>query len=487
MQNTPGYARSHGWSVANTTTFALSDSISLKNIIGYRSYYSRFFEDIDGGPLPLLEYGNQQKGKEFSEEFQINGSTDELNWIVGAYYERERVRSFAFTPSLAAPFLTGLKGPFNTNETPTNSSRSVFAQGTQQLSNIIEGLSLTLGGRYTKDTRRAVFGTVDRIGYTAGQITPIGIPSAGQGCTFNPIADPGILNPAFNYNPATCMVDLEKSYKRFTYTATVDYKIAPGKLIYFAHRKGYRSGGFGTRAATSSQLTPFSPETVYDFEIGTKLDFHFDNGMFLRTNIAAYKQNYKNIQRLVPFAQADGSISTNVLNAAKATIEGVEAEGTFIPVSWLELTGTAAYTKPKYKSFLFATANGTVDVANVATFAGVSKWQVSGSARVHLPTPESFAKTAVQLDYYYQSRFAGQDTPDFQPAGQTPGYGLFNARLEATDIAGRPLNAALFVRNLFDKKYSNYNYALQYSFGFASYVAGPPRMYGLELSYHFGN
>lgn len=485
-QNAPGYARSHGWSIANTTTYELSDSISIKNIIGYRRYYSNFFEDIDGSDLPLLQYGNTQRGREFSEEFQVSGKTAELNWIVGAYYEREKVRAFSNTPQLGYPFLDGIVTGYRTDEIPTNTSRSIFAQGTQELGNIVDGLSLTLGGRYTKDTRNARFGTTNALGYTPGQISPVGIPSSGQICGFNTAQDPAVLNPQYEFNPSTCLVDLNTKFSRFTYTATVDYKLAPGKLVYFAHRKGYRAGGFNTRGTSSAQFDPFRPETVFDFEVGTKLDFRFDNGMFLRTNLAVYKQNYKDIQRLTPFVQASGAVSTNVLNAARASIKGVEFEGTFIPVPGIEFNGSAAYTDPKYKSFIINTGTGPVDVSNIATFGGVSKWQASGSGRFTLPTPESFAKTVLQIDYYYQSAFSGQDSPDSNPAGRTPKYGIWNGRIEANEIAGLPLNAAIFARNIFDKKYVNFNYALQYSFGFASSVAGPPRMYGLELTYKFG-
>lgn len=67
--------------------------------------------------------------------------------------------------------------------------------------------------------------------------------------------------------------------------------------------------------------------------------------------------------------------------------------------------------------------------------------------------------------------------------GLTPGYDIMNARFELNDIAGKPLNLAIFVNNLGDKKYLQFNYALQYSVGFASSLAAPPRMYGIELRY----
>jgi len=60
-------------------------------------------------------------------------------------------------------------------------------------------------------------------------------------------------------------------------------------MIYVAHRLGYRTGGWSTRAISGFDST-FAPETVGDYELGLKLDWRF-NDMFLRTNVAGFYQN----------------------------------------------------------------------------------------------------------------------------------------------------------------------------------------------------
>lgn len=464
------------WNIANTTSYDIGGDVTVKNIFGFRKYDASGFDDFDGSPLRILENAPAQKGKEISDEFQLLGSTDRLNWILGAYYMREKVDFFTQVSGVLFPALQGTQTPFITGELTTNTSKSLFGSATQVLT---DGLSLTLGGRYTWDTRRSRFGQRNSIGFRPGDPTPVGGVSPGEMCAFNPATDPGLA--AFRYDPATCRVDVQAKFSKFTYTTSLDWKVAPGKLIYFAHRKGYRAGGFNGRATVSAQLTPFRPDVVLDYELGAKLDFRMDNGMFLRTNLAAYQQNYKDIQRLAPFFLPSGFVSTNVLNAARASIKGFEFETTFIPAKWLELSGFLSHTDPKYKSFITA----GVDIAKTATFAGTPRWQAGGTARVNLLTPESFGKTALQLNYYRQAAFPIQDTTDRQPAGLTAAYGLLNGRVEVNDAGGLPINVALFVNNIADKKYSVANYALQYNFGFASYVAGPPRMYGLEVRYTF--
>jgi len=491
-QNGVNYAKTKpAWNVANTTTYKINDSISLKNILGTRGYTADYFEDFDGSALSFLQYGNKQVGKEFSEEFQILGSTEALNWILGAYYFKEKVDAYSYTTALISPAFNFFYTPYKNEEKIQNTTKSLFASGTQKLDGLVNGLSLTVGARYTWDTRKANFGTIYQYG-TPSQYCGFSAAPTPANNNYATGGDPNILNPVLHLDPGTCLIDVAKDFSKLTYSLSLDWKFAPGKLVYIAHRRGYRAGGFGTRATTSAQVLSFDssgnaypsyfrPESVKDAEVGTKLDFKFDNGAFLRTNIAAYGQDYADIQRLVPFSTPGGGVATNVVNAAKATIKGFEFEGTFDPVKWLELTASVAHTDPQYKSFIA----GGVDVSKVATFAGSSHWQDSASVRLKLPTPQRIGEAAVQLSYYHQSSFAGQDNADTEPFGQTPGYSVVNSRFELNDVGGRPLDLDVFANNLANRKYANFNFGLQYNIGFGSYVAGPPRMYGVELRYHW--
>jgi len=476
----------YAWSAANTTSFKLTDDITLKNIVGYRKYKAGQQDDVDGSAAPLLQYGSFQQGNQFSDELQLAGDMGDLNWIVGAYYLRENNRTFSYSVNILSPIADATQNPYRTTDNSINTSKSIFGSVTKKLDGLVDGLSLTAGGRYTIDDRRAAFGTR----YAIGKPAIPGFAGSGEHCGFDPAftGNTAILAPQYNYNPATCLVDLKTRFKKFTYTVSADWKIDNGKLLYAVHRKGYRAGGFGTRAIIAAQLTPIQPEIVYDYEVGAKFDWRFDNGAFLRTNFALYHQDYKNIQRLTSFQQGF-TTGTNFVNAQKATIDGVEAEVTFVPVSWLDLSGYASYTDAKFKKFIYDTnLDGTLDsdITSVAAFGGVPKWQIGASARVTLPTPDSIGKTALQLNYYRQSKFFLQDNTYTQPGGETPAYSLVNARLELNDIAGSPFSAAAFVNNLFDKNYVSARYVLTGAVGIQADIPGQPRFYGLEVKYSFG-
>ena len=484
----------YAWNIANTTTITMGGGLSIKNIIGYRKYKAEGFEDVDGSNYPILEYGFAPKGNEFSEELQLVGSHKGFNWIVGAYYFRENVESGTAprgapgnSVNILSPLADGTQNPYNPIDNDRNTTKSVFASATKDLDFLTSGLSLTLGARYTWDTRHADFGTTYGIGFTPGQTVPTnGFKALGPHCGFDPTTDPGILQPQFHFDPATCLVHVTKDFSKLSYTASMDWKFAPGKMVYIAHRLGYRAGAWSTRAILSAGVRTADPEEVRDYEIGLKLDWRL-GGTFLRTNFAYYHQDYKNIQRLTPFQQGL-TTGTNFVNAQKATIDGFEAEATFEPTDWLTLSGFAAYTKPKFKKFLYdSNFDGTLDqdITNTASFGGVSEWQASATAEVKLPTPASVGEGRFQVNYYYQSSYWLQDNPFQLPGGQTPGYGIVGARLELNKIAGTGLNAAIFATNLFNKDYVSARYVLTDSVGFVSDIPGLPRLWGVELKYNF--
>ena len=476
--NHSGFSQTKTYTVANTTTYDMGRGIQIKNILGYVNYQSPMFEDVDGSPLPILAYGLLQNGRQETEEFQVLGSGRNYNWIAGAYYFHENVSYVSITPDELNPVLIGETLPQTIAEQDHNSSKSLFASATYDFSDYVHGLSVTAGGRYTWDTRQSQFGTTYAVGFAPGQATgnPVVPISPGQNCGF---AGSGVV-----FDPATCRTSGKVDFSKFTYNIDVDYKITPDKMIYAAHRLGYRTGGWSTRAISGFDST-FSPETVGDYELGLKLDWRF-NGMFLRTNVAGFYQNYSNIQRLVPLVFPNGSTTAIEQNAATAKIDGVEGEFTFVPNRWVTLTGFFSQTQPKYNKFIITTPTGvTQDVTDTAAFAGFPRTTFGVTGRLTLPTPEAYGETVVQANYYHQSAYIGQDTAAVEPLGTTPSYGLLNLRLEWNKVMNSQADLALFANNALNKHYASMQYSLINEIGFASKIMGPPAVYGIEATYHF--
>jgi iron complex outermembrane receptor protein len=109
----------------------------------------------------------------------------------------------------------------------------------------------------------------------------------------------------------------------------------------------------------------------------------------------------------------------------------------------------------------------------------VAKTTITAGARWTLPVPESFATAVISADYYHSSKVQSSDAI-------LPAYDLVNARFDLNGIAGTGLDASVFVRNLFDKKYLASANVGSNLLGISSGFYGAPRTYGIEMRYRFG-
>lgn len=427
------YSRGSNAGITNVTTLALSDDITLKNIINYRDIYSRERQELDGTALAVLALDQKQTARQFTEEFQVQatGFEGKLNLIVGAYYFRETgdVVTLTYAGAAAANPRRGVA---------LNVSKSVFAQADYKLT---PNLGITLGGRYTWDERR-----LDQQ-----------LRSAATGaCTFCAIAQTASDAP--------------------TYTASINWQVDSDRMIYLVTRSGYRSGGFSSSANNAAALAPFQPEKVTDYEIGLKADWTLFGGP-LRTNLAAFHSNYSQIQRTILGAVAGVPVTT-IFNAASAKVDGGEIEVTYRPVRPLELIGTAAFVSPKYKSFM----DGAIDRSG-NTFAYIPHETYRLGARLTLLEGDDGSKLLASADYYWQSRVyqAEFNTPlNLQKA-----YSLVSGRLEYSGLFNERVTIALFGRNLTKTKYFASTGDSYTSSGYVYRSIGEPRTFGAEATIKF--
>jgi len=84
----PLFSHLQNWGVTNKTVFTLSDTLSLKNIAGYRKIDFSRYQDLDGIPAFLINAIQNTYVKQYSEELQLQGSAlqNRLNFTLGGYY-----------------------------------------------------------------------------------------------------------------------------------------------------------------------------------------------------------------------------------------------------------------------------------------------------------------------------------------------------------------------------------------------------------------
>lgn len=438
--------------LANTTTLDVGN-VTIKNIFGYRRVESRSDNtDFDGSPFFIYFAPENLEERQYSNEFQILGTafSDRLDWIVGAYYFRESGNQTQRSTIVTIPQDLVRTG-FVRNE-----SKSVFAQGNFDLG-FLEGLSLTAGARYTWDDRR---------------LQQFGRNLLNNNCSSPLASQPTCIGPVF-----------EEDFGAFTYTLGLDWKIDADRLLYIAHRRGYRSGGFNLRANTAAQFQPFNPELVRDVEVGFKADWDI-GGTRLRTNLAAYYQWYSNIQRNITFIDpGTASLVTTVVNAATAHVSGFEAEVRWRPIRNLEIGGHLAHSRLRYDKFEQVLAGGVVQDLSANRIGFAPEWTGGAMVRYTQPLASDAGSLAFQADLYSQSSMQLQD---FNVVGGiSQPYTLVNFRLEWNDILGTRFSAAAYLRNAFDEIHYTGGIAIN-GLGPITKNYGPPRTFGLEIRIPFG-
>src|SRR5204862_7106401 len=142
----------------NKTRFALSDRLTLKNIVSFAWQRARRNDDEDGTTLALLDSLGSKPGtylvdsNTITEELQLQGETGgkSLNWQTGVFYEDD------YTPGASNHTYTQqvVLLPFYSNTDKTDeggTSSAVYGQGTYKLTPWLGGLRFTAGYRYTWD------------------------------------------------------------------------------------------------------------------------------------------------------------------------------------------------------------------------------------------------------------------------------------------------------------------------------------------------
>lgn len=456
-------------------------NVALKSITAYRENFTDNVLDLDGLPINMVSFYSFYDQRQFSQELQLSGTLDKLEWIVGAMFFRETSEEFAQSRSFS--FLDPATPVARTTSGDTrNTSVGFFGQLNYH---VTDRLRATAGFRYTWDQRQVVR-------------HPIADVATGE-CAI-PAADRDIPGGPCDQSQSV----------RYNYPAWVfglDYELSDDVFLYAKTSGAAMAGGWNLRGNFAPS---FSPEKVRDVEFGMKADL-FDRR--LRTNLAVFHTWQNNAQRVVARFDPQFQTSTQyVINAGNARLYGVELEATIIPWEGMTINTNFAYLHSKYKagSFLEDQTIASAGAVPAGCIAGAAGTIVCSTDRSGEPIPFApkynatigatqefklpFGTVSANLNYVYTSaKFAYSATASDQQSqsykdqvdaanalGRVAGYGLFNGRIAANFDDRWELT--VWGRNLANKRYIQ-NIANYYmAFGAVLGVTAPPRAYGMSAS-----
>jgi iron complex outermembrane receptor protein len=325
----------------------LTDTLSLAVIGAYSDMTGQLTSDADASPMNLQVTGGQQDFRWSTGEVRLSGG-DRLSWTVGAFYydgnavNRQAVsfppipygilrNSIGFPPFLAVSCITQPPGgcvipapifsnlSVNTQNIADSKSQAAFVHTITQ---ITDRFSLTLGARYSEDTK----------------------------------------DVAFDNSLVVAPINIDDNHT--DWRAGVDFKLTDDAMLYASAATGYRPPAYNPRPFTPAQAVAVGGEEATAYELGLKTDL-LDNT--LRANIAMFYTDYN--KRIVPIGGTEcipplvppttpGAIIDSAGNVCLATtsltsyqqLEGAEVKGAELELTWrptgaLLVNATAGFTE----------------------------------------------------------------------------------------------------------------------------------------------
>jgi iron complex outermembrane recepter protein len=324
----------------------VSDTLTLKSITAYRAGETNGTIDFDNLPAALLDIPAHYNDHQFTQELQLLYTGERMQAVAGLYYLNATAAGAFDTVVSQANLTIATAGHVDTE------SWSAFADVSYDLT---EQLTLSVGGRYTKDDK---LGRVYRQNFTGLRSPLFG----------NTLAVPGLLRSNFTSS---------KEFEKFTPRVSLRYEFSDDLTGYVSYSQGFKSGGFDMRAdeiLTPASRDGYEPETVDSYEAGLK-GFFFDRRLSLNT--AAFYAKYKD-QQVTLQTPVGASIASQVLNVGQSHMSGFELEGTAFLAPSLTANFALGYIKAEFDEYraldLTATPPVVRDFANSRVFQNTPEW-----------------------------------------------------------------------------------------------------------------
>jgi len=418
--------------------------------------------DDAGRPIdPRQTLINDNNFSKQSHELRLSSPSDRrFRAVVGAFYQRQVQDIFLNynIPGLASALsVTGTPGAsWITSQQRIDRDYAAFGQSEFDL---LPNLTLTAGLRgYRYDN--SLFGWFGGRSNERLCIGPSATPSA-------PCVNLGIIEDG---QPVPRRVKGDG----VTYRLGATWKISLDHMVYISVSDGFRPGGtnrLGERGQSvlSSATVPYGPDTLTNYELGTRNTILDGRG---RINVTLFNQEWRDIQLGIAINGVNF-----IQNVARARSRGVELSTSFEPIDGLNFSINAAYIDAKLLT-------SYINRGNVIAPAGARlaySPRFKGNAIIRYEWEAGIVEPFVQVAQTYQSDVVGGFTNFSRDLfGNFPAYGL-------TDISAGyrkgKFSLEAYATNLFDHRGVTYR-----SYLFFRKQTGPyqyvvqPRLIGLRAS-----
>jgi iron complex outermembrane recepter protein len=259
-------------------------------------------------------------------------------------------------------------------------------------------------------------------------------------------------------------------WQSWTPRLAVEYSCCERLSTYFTVAQGFKAGGYNLTALQPA----FAPESLWSYELGLKSTAADER---LRLNAAAFWYDYRDIQVLsLPPGSVADAIPT-VINAAAATVSGVEMDLAARVGHGLRFDLSPVYLDARFRRFESIDPNNPQENPDRAGQRMPQAPRFSLASDVQYGFDLTNARTfTMRCDWRYRSLTYFNSFAD--PHVSQGGYGVIDAR--ANVDGADQWYIAIYGKNLTNKLYSRTVIRQDPLIGNLSFW-GPPRTYGIEF------
>lgn len=422
------------------------------SITGYIESDFYLSGDVDGSSLDAWNEFRNIERDSFSQELRVQNTaeTARFRWSLGGLYADDNGHFLSDTYS-GPDNGFGLPAWLRIGGGDDRDGIEGWALFGQFDADFTKALTLSLGGRYSEETR-----TVSE------NFTSVG----GD----------------------VIAVSVKEKFTSFSPRFAANYALSDGVNLYGTISKGFKSGGV-TRFGEVG--VPYDPEVLWNYELGVKADF-FDNR--LRLNGALFYMDWSDMQVEFLVPQLEGTAGGSIIsNAESATSKGLELSLSALPVDNLRVNFNVGYLRAKLDRATIFIRNNVCNhrppstecnhVLDGKTTPLSPKWTLSADAEYSFPIAnyEGFGRLEWTFRDTVETTLVEGLVQEKGFPWQVPSYDFFNLR---AGVRHKDFSVVAYAENLFNSNY----YANAYVKAWAGGVALEPsfRTYGIRVQYKYG-
>jgi iron complex outermembrane recepter protein len=410
-------------------------------------------EDTDGTPTSAVDVSIDADIRQFSQEIRLASSDDaDFRWLAGLFYLKEKQQGIT---TVAVRFVDVFLA---TAYDQTDTILSAYGQVDWTLN---PRWSLTAGLRYSDETKKGTGTGLDAFDDLVGR----GIPAPGV------FIDEAVAR-RFADSSLTAVVPFDRTWKDVGGKLGLNFRPSESTLLYGSVSRGFKGGAINLAAgpvlADPTDAAAFArgvnPESLLTYEIGAKTTV-LNRRLELSGAVFANDLTDQQLFIVLP------SGAVYLLNAAKASVRGVEGEFRWRATEGLTVSGGASWLDDEYKKLV----NGGADLSGnrmvqvpkyTANLSLRQEWQVSGG----------------QIAAILGLQATGDQYFDLSNRLREDAHSLVDAQVEYTFGRNVEWRVAAWLKNAADERFCVNAADIGTN---VQCVPNEPRLYGLTIGARF--